>query len=49
MAGRDFYGVYQLFNSVMTLAELLFCTLRNALRVYDMESVMMSKQGIYYQ
>lgn len=46
MAGRDFHGVRHSLDSLITLTKCAF-VLRNALQVYDMESVTLTKQGAY--
>ena len=47
MAGRACYGVRQLLDSIYE--DSINGTRSDALRVFDVESVRMSKHGAYYQ
>jgi hypothetical protein len=48
MARRAFHGVRRSLGSLKTLTECAF-VLSDALRVYDMEFVTLTKQGAYYK
>lgn len=48
MVRRGFDGVCRSLYSLITLAECAF-VLRDALRVYDLEFVTLTKQGAYYK